>query len=317
MLDVLLPAAHRERPDYLDPRAEFIERDVRDDDAVARAVDGVSAVCHQAAMVGLGVDLDDITEYAGINDLGTAVLLRALARRPVPLVLASSMVVYGEGRYRCAEHGVVRPGPRSADALDAGQFEPPCPACGRALGRRGGPGGRAAGPAQRLRGDEGRAGAPVRRLRARDGRAGDRAALPQRLRPADAARHALRGRRVDLPLGAGGRPGAAGVRGRQPDARLRARPRRRPRERHRACVRAPRERSTSPPARRAAWGRWRGRSRRARSRSRASGGRATCGTCSRRRRALPPSSASAPSRTSPAGMREFRAGEAALLTLSR
>ena len=133
VLDVLLPAAHRERPDYLDPRAEFIERDVRDDDAVARAVDGVSAVCHQAAMVGLGVDLDDITEYAGINDLGTAVLLRALARAPVPVVLASSMVVYGEGRYRCPEHGVVRPGPRSAEALDAGQFEPPCPHCGRSL----------------------------------------------------------------------------------------------------------------------------------------------------------------------------------------
>src|SRR3954454_5195432 len=84
-------------------------------------------------MVGLGVDLEDITEYAGINDLGTAVLLRALARRPVPLVLASSMVVYGEGRYRCAEHGLVRPGPRRAAELDAGQFEPPCPVCGRPL----------------------------------------------------------------------------------------------------------------------------------------------------------------------------------------
>src|SRR6478736_3127872 len=133
VLDVLLPAAHRERPGYLDPRAEWLERDVRDDDAVVRAVQGVSAVCHQAAMVGLGVDLDDITEYAGINDLGTAVLLRAMARAPVPLVLASSMVVYGEGRYRCAEHGIVRPGPRAPEQLDAGQFEPPCPQCGRAL----------------------------------------------------------------------------------------------------------------------------------------------------------------------------------------
>src|SRR3954454_1857283 len=84
-------------------------------------------------MVGLGVDLDDIAEYAGINDLGTAVLLRALARRPVPVVLASSMVVYGEGRYRCSEHGIVRPGPRSPEALDAGEFEPPCPVCGEPL----------------------------------------------------------------------------------------------------------------------------------------------------------------------------------------
>src|SRR3954471_18774838 len=133
VLDVLLPAAHRERPDYLDPRAELIEADVRDAQAVARAVAGASAVCHQAAMVGLGVDLDDITEYAGINDLGTAVLLRALAARPVPVVLASSMVVYGEGRYRCATHGLVRPGPRRAADLDAGRFEPPCPACGEPL----------------------------------------------------------------------------------------------------------------------------------------------------------------------------------------
>src|SRR5215218_2474299 len=93
VLDVLLPAAHRERPDYVDD--DLIEGDVRDPDAVSHALDGVTAVCHQAAMVGLGVDLDDITEYAGINDFGTAVLLRALARAPVPLVLASSMVVYG------------------------------------------------------------------------------------------------------------------------------------------------------------------------------------------------------------------------------
>src|SRR3954468_1508458 len=121
VLDVLLPAAHRERPDYL--HDDFIEADVRDFDAVEQALHGVSAVCHQAAMVGLGVDLNDITEYAGINDLGTAVLLRALARRPVPLVLASSMVVYGEGRYRCATHGLVRPGPRRAADLDAGRFE--------------------------------------------------------------------------------------------------------------------------------------------------------------------------------------------------
>jgi dTDP-L-rhamnose 4-epimerase len=135
VLDVLLEAAHRERPDYLDPRAEYIEGDVRDPDVMASAVDGVEAVSHQAAMVGLGVDLDDIADYVAHNDLGTAVLLRALAARKFrgSFVLASSMVVYGEGRYRCGEHGVVRPGPRRAEDLDAGRFEPPCPECGRAL----------------------------------------------------------------------------------------------------------------------------------------------------------------------------------------
>src|SRR3954468_5294452 len=135
VLDVLLPAAHRERPDYLDPRAELIEGDVRDPDPVTRAVHGIAGVSHQAAMVGLGVDLDDIADYVAHNDLGTAVLLRALAARRFSgsLVLASSMVVYGEGRYRCPEHGLVRPGPRAAADLDAGRFEPPCPACGRPL----------------------------------------------------------------------------------------------------------------------------------------------------------------------------------------
>jgi dTDP-L-rhamnose 4-epimerase len=135
VLDVLLPGAHRERPGYLDARAELIEGDVRDPDTVARAVAGVTAVSHQAAMVGLGVDLGDIADYVAHNDLGTAVLLRALAaaRFQGPLVLASSMVVYGEGRYRCAEHGVVRPPPRAPRDLDAGRFEPPCPVCGRDL----------------------------------------------------------------------------------------------------------------------------------------------------------------------------------------
>jgi dTDP-L-rhamnose 4-epimerase len=135
VLDVLLPAAHRERPDYLDPRATYVEGDVRDPGVAARAVDGVTAVSHQSAMVGLGVDLSDIADYVSHNDLGTAVLLQALAARRFAgtLVLASSMVVYGEGRYRCEEHGIVRPGPRAPDLLDAGQFEPSCPVCGRAL----------------------------------------------------------------------------------------------------------------------------------------------------------------------------------------
>jgi dTDP-L-rhamnose 4-epimerase len=133
VLDALLPAAHRSRPAYLDPRAEFVQGDVRDASVVERALDGVTAVSHQAAMVGLGVDIGDIADYVSHNDLGTAVLLRALRGFSGRLVLGSSMVVYGEGRYRCAEHGVVRPGPRSAADLDAGRFEPPCPVCGRAL----------------------------------------------------------------------------------------------------------------------------------------------------------------------------------------
>ena len=138
VLDALLEAAHREPPDYLDSRADWIEGDLRDPDTAARAVAGVSAVSHQAAMVGLGADIGDIADYVAHNDLGTAVLLRALAARGFRdrIVLASSMVVYGEGRYACAEHGIVRPPARPAAALDAGRFEPPCPVCTAPLAPR-------------------------------------------------------------------------------------------------------------------------------------------------------------------------------------
>ncbi|RKE23011.1 dTDP-L-rhamnose 4-epimerase [Streptomyces sp. TLI_171] len=135
VLDALLPAVHPSgRPTAVPDGAEFRHADVRDAAAVEAALEGVSAVCHQAAMVGLGVDLDDAPAYAGCNDLGTAVLLSAMARRGVrDLVLAGSMVVYGEGAYRCGAHGPVAPGPRLPRELDAGRFEPPCPRCGEPL----------------------------------------------------------------------------------------------------------------------------------------------------------------------------------------
>ena len=135
VVDALLPAVHPSGrlPDLPDG-VEFRRGDVRDADVVERALEGVDAVCHQAAMVGLGLDLDDAPAYVGCNDLGTAVLLAAMARARVRrLVLAGSMVVYGEGRYDCPEHGGVAPGPRRPADLDAGRFEPPCPRCGAPL----------------------------------------------------------------------------------------------------------------------------------------------------------------------------------------
>ncbi|MER6736907.1 NAD-dependent epimerase/dehydratase family protein [Streptomyces puniciscabiei] len=108
--------------------------DVRHPASVARALAGVDAVCHQAAMVGLGDGVADAAEYVSRNDLGTAVLVAAMAEAGVRrLVLAGSMVVYGEGRYACPRHGVVRPGPRAVADLDAGRFEPSCPRCGASL----------------------------------------------------------------------------------------------------------------------------------------------------------------------------------------
>jgi dTDP-L-rhamnose 4-epimerase len=134
VLDLMLQSAHRRRPE-IHPEADLIEGDVRDAAVVAAALADVDAVCHQAAMVGLGADILDLPDYVSHNDLGTAVLLGELARRRFEgrVVLASSMVVYGEGRYRCAEHGIVSPLPREIPSLSAGEFEVMCPACGAAL----------------------------------------------------------------------------------------------------------------------------------------------------------------------------------------
>jgi len=135
VVDRLHPGAHTCRPDYLDPRVEYLWGDVGDPGIAARAVAGVDAVSHQAAMVGLGVDFADASAYVRDNDVATAALLRALHDRRFRgrIVVASSMVVYGEGAYRCHRHGSVRPAPRSRNDLDSRRWEPVCPDCRQQL----------------------------------------------------------------------------------------------------------------------------------------------------------------------------------------
>ncbi|MGB7980226.1 MAG: NAD-dependent epimerase/dehydratase family protein [Candidatus Nanopelagicales bacterium] len=135
VVDSLSPAAHAVDPNYRNPHAEYHLLALEDVDAIAALCVGIDAVCHQAARVGLGVDFDDVTAYVADNDLGTAVLMRALHRVGFGgrFVQASSMVVYGEGGYACPEHGTVRPGPRTREALADGEFEPGCPTCGASL----------------------------------------------------------------------------------------------------------------------------------------------------------------------------------------
>lgn len=132
VLDSLRPEAHPTRAQRTSSRTPVrtVVADVRDAEVVGRALEGTDQVVHLAAKVGLGVGIDDITDYVAANDLGTAVVLREAARRGVGhVVLASSMVVYGEGAYDCRQHGRVRPGPRRAADLESGRFEPVCPLC--------------------------------------------------------------------------------------------------------------------------------------------------------------------------------------------
>ena len=136
LLDNLLDKAHGNAgaPPWT-AEHELVLGDVCDQELLTGLVAEADVVCHQAAVVGHGLDPSDGPAYALHNDYGTAVLLAAMhAAERSRLVLASSMVVYGEGRYSCAEHGVVRPGARRHADLDEGRYEPPCPVCGEQLG---------------------------------------------------------------------------------------------------------------------------------------------------------------------------------------
>ncbi|MEP9364703.1 NAD-dependent epimerase/dehydratase family protein [Nocardioides sp. CN2-186] len=130
-VDLMLPMAHGSS---FAPEGTH-QLDVGRADHWPHLLDGVDAVCHQAAVVGAGVKVGDLPDYAAHNDLGTAVLLAAMHEAKVDrLVLASSMVVYGEGRYTCPEHGDQVPPPRGREALDGGDFDNHCPVCGEVLG---------------------------------------------------------------------------------------------------------------------------------------------------------------------------------------
>lgn len=138
VLDLLLDKAHggSVAPPWVGEH-DFVQGDVRDAELVTKLVRAADVVCHQAAVVGHGLDPSDGPEYATHNDYGTAVLLAAMyAAGRDRLVLASSMVVYGEGRYACPEHGPVRPGPRRPEDLAQGRYEPRCPECGCPVERR-------------------------------------------------------------------------------------------------------------------------------------------------------------------------------------
>lgn len=129
-VDLMLPQAHGSGA----PPAGTHVVDVRDAESWTRLLDGADAVCHQAALVGAGVRVSDLPLYAAHNDLGTAALLSAMHVAAVHrLVLASSMVVYGEGRYACPEHGPQAPGARAVDDLESGRFDHHCAVCGGPL----------------------------------------------------------------------------------------------------------------------------------------------------------------------------------------
>jgi dTDP-L-rhamnose 4-epimerase len=122
-LDSLVGQVHEgKRPEFLSADVELVEGDVRDVDAVRRALDGVDSVVHLAARVGVGQSMYEIAEYTSANSLATAQLMEALVEHPVrKLVVASSMSIYGEGLYSGAE----QPGERTREQLERHEWDFP------------------------------------------------------------------------------------------------------------------------------------------------------------------------------------------------
>jgi dTDP-L-rhamnose 4-epimerase len=135
VFDNLTPQVHPNGfPDYLSKEIEFFEGDMRDLDRVKYAVAGVDVIFHLAAVVGVGQSMYEISHYMGANSQGTANLLQALLDTKTTIekmVVASSMSIYGEGKYVCEECGEVAPGPRPTEQLKDKDFEVHCPQCGR------------------------------------------------------------------------------------------------------------------------------------------------------------------------------------------
>ena len=126
VLDNLTPQVHGTdgRPGYLSSDAKLVEGDVRDAEAVARALEGVDAVVHLAARIGVGQSMYELARYVDVNSRGTAVLLEALVDRPVErLLLASSMSVYGEWLYRTGDGRLDRGERRPREQLQRGEWD--------------------------------------------------------------------------------------------------------------------------------------------------------------------------------------------------
>jgi dTDP-L-rhamnose 4-epimerase len=137
VLDALVPQVHENgKPAHLSPEAEFQVGDVCDRAAVDRALEGIDAVYHQAAEVGVGQSMYEMERYVRANTYGTSVLLEAIAARRDrirKIVVASSMSIYGEGAYTCGSCGRVHPQLRVTAQLSAHRWEVECPRCGSVL----------------------------------------------------------------------------------------------------------------------------------------------------------------------------------------
>ncbi len=134
--DNLESQVHKNFPEYLNNGAKFIKEDIRNRDKLKDAILDSEVVFHQAAMVGVGQSMYQIEKYMDVNTMGTAKLLDILANEEhevKKLIVASSMSIYGEGKYECSDCGVVYPALRSDEQLKRREWEMRCPSCGKVV----------------------------------------------------------------------------------------------------------------------------------------------------------------------------------------
>src|SRR5437660_3913225 len=131
VLDNLEPQTHRRgKPAWINPKAEFVEGDIRDRETIAAALDKIDIVFHQASYGGY---MPEISKYVHVNSLGTAQMIEVIREKNLPIqkiIVASSQAVYSEGAGICSKHDLVFPAVRPVEQLLKGDWEVHCPICG-------------------------------------------------------------------------------------------------------------------------------------------------------------------------------------------
>ena len=131
ILDNLEPNTHkRGKPNWINPKAEFVEGDLRDRETITAALDKIDIVFHQAAYGGY---MPEISKYVHVNSLGTAQMLEVIREKNLrveKIVVASSQAVYSEGAGNCPKHGLVFPNVRPVEQLRRADWQVHCPICG-------------------------------------------------------------------------------------------------------------------------------------------------------------------------------------------
>jgi dTDP-L-rhamnose 4-epimerase len=134
--DNLDPQVHGHNSPNINNQAEFIKADIRDTSSLSAALSDIDIIFHEAALVGVGQSMYQLERYTETNTLGTATLLDLLIKKDhdvKKLIVASSMSIYGEGAYKCEDHGVVFPQPRTLQQIKKNGWDMQCPYCSKKI----------------------------------------------------------------------------------------------------------------------------------------------------------------------------------------